>query len=270
MEKAPNLILLKLGGSLITDKAQPLTAREELIRQLAGEVAAFRKAHPETQLVIGHGSGSFGHAVASTYQTQNGVHTPEEWQGFAEVWQAAHQLNQIVIRHFAEAGLPVITFAPSAGITADTRKVAAWDLAPLTAALAHRLIPVVLGDVVFDRTLGGTIFSTEMVFQHLTPSLHPDRLLLAGIEKGVYSDPARPEATIPVITPENHEAILPQLSGSHHADVTGGMQSKVALMLALVQQNPGLTARIFSAEAPGNLQRALEGADLGTLIARKP
>jgi isopentenyl phosphate kinase len=268
MEKASNLVLLKLGGSLITDKARPLTAREGLIRQLAGEVAVFRKAHPETSLVVGHGSGSFGHAIASQYQTQNGVHTLEEWQGFAEVWQAAHQLNQIVIRHLAEAGLPVITFAPSAGITADAREVAAWDLAPLKEALAHRLIPVVLGDVVFDRTLGGTIFSTEKVFQYLTQALHPDRLLLAGIEKGVYSDPARSKAIIPVITPENHAAVLPQLSGSHHADVTGGMQSKVALMLALVQQNPGLTARIFSAEAPGSLVQALEGAELGTLITR--
>ena len=268
MHSASKLILLKLGGSLITDKAQPLTAREGLIRQLAGEIAAFRKGHPEVALVIGHGSGSFGHAVASQYQTQNGVHTPEEWQGFAEVWQAAHQLNQIVIRHFAEAGLPAITFAPSAGIIADAREVITWDLAPLRAALAQGLIPVVLGDVIFDRTLGGTIFSTEKIFQYLTPALHPDQLLLAGIEKGVYSDPAHPEAIIPIITPENHAAVLPQLSGSHHADVTGGMRSKVDLMLTLAQQNPGLTARIFSAEAPDSLLQALEGAEIGTLVTK--
>jgi isopentenyl phosphate kinase len=46
------------------------------------------------------------------------------------------------------------------------------------------------------------------------------------------------------------------------------MQSKVALMLDLVQHNPGLTVRIFSAEAPGSLYQALEGANLGTLIRK--
>lgn len=266
MEEPSKLILLKLGGSLITDKSQPLTAREAMIRQLAGEVAAFRQAHPNTSLLIGHGSGSFGHAVASKYQTQNGVHTAEEWQGFAEVWQAAHQLNQIVIRHFAAAGLPVVTFPPSAGVLADNREVVAWDLAPLQTALQHGLIPVVLGDVIFDRALGGTIFSTEKVFQHLTQALRPERLLLAGIEKGVYRDAARPDDIIPIITPGNLHDVLPRLSGSHHADVTGGMQSKVDLMLSLVQRYPGLTARIFSAEASGSLQKALEGAEIGTLI----
>jgi isopentenyl phosphate kinase len=266
MTPTSKLILLKLGGSLITDKSTPMTAREDMIQQLADEVAAYRKAHPDTQLVIGHGSGSFGHAVASQYQTQNGVHTAEEWQGFAEVWQAAHQLNQIVIRHFAAAGLPVLTFAPSTGILADKSEVVRWNLTLLQAALRHGLIPVVLGDVIFDRTLGGTIFSTEKVFQYLASELHPDQLLLAGIEKGVYRHPDRPDDILPLITPHNLPEVLPQLSGSHHADVTGGMQSKVNLMLDLVKQNLGLTARIFSAEAPGSLQDALAGAEIGTLI----
>ncbi len=267
METPRELVLLKLGGSLITDKSQPLTAREDVIQQLADEVAAYHAAHPETQIILGHGSGSFGHAVASQYQTQNGVHSPEEWQGFAEVWAAAHQLNQIVIRHFAAAGLPVITFAPSAGITADNGEVHDWDLTPLQTALSHNLIPVVLGDVIFDRTLGGTIFSTEKVFQHLAKVLHPARILLAGIEKGVYQDPDNPDQIIPLITPSTLGEIRQQVSGSHQVDVTGGMESKVALMLDLVGENPGLTVRIFSAEAPSNLQGVLEGANLGTLLA---
>lgn len=267
MTPVRELVFLKLGGSLITDKSQPLTAREDIIHQLAEEVAAFHAAHPETQLLLGHGSGSFGHAIASQYQTQKGVQSPEDWQGFAEVWAAAHQLNQIVVRRFASLGLPVITFPPSAGITANNSEVISWDLAPLRTALAHNLIPAVLGDVIFDQTLGGTIFSTEKVFQHLAKALHPTRILLAGIEKGVYQDPNQPEKILETIHSENMAKIYHQLSGSHQVDVTGGMQSKVALMLDLVSENPGLAVRIFSAEAPGNLYNALEGAEIGTLIA---
>ena len=267
MDSTKELILLKLGGSLITDKSQPLTAREDIIGQLAQEVAAFHAVHPETQLILGHGSGSFGHAVANQYQTQKGVHSIQEWQGFAEVWAAAHQLNQIVVRHFAAAGLPVVTFPPSAGIIADQGEVVRWDLTPLQTALSHNLIPVVLGDVIFDQTLGGTIFSTEKVFQHLARILHPTRILLAGIEKGVYQDPNNPEQILESITPGNLADVRKQVSGSHQVDVTGGMESKVSIMLNLVRENPRLTVRIFSAETPGSLQAALDGTNLGTLIA---
>lgn len=267
MAPTQELVFVKLGGSLITVKSQPLTAREDLIHQLALEVAAYHTAHPEAQLVLGHGSGSFGHAVASQYQTQNGVHSPKEWQGFAEVWAAAHQLNQIMIRHFAAAGLPVVTFPPSAGIIADQGEVVQWDLAPLQTALAHNLIPVVLGDVIFDHSLGGTIFSTEKIFQILAKNLHPNRILLAGIEKGVYQNLDDREQIIPMITPGTLAKVQGRVSGSHQVDVTGGMESKVTLMLDLVQDDPWLTVRIFSAEAPGSLQEALEGGQLGTLIA---
>ena len=58
-----------------------------------------------------------------------------------------------------------------------------------------------------------------------------------------------------------------QVSGSHQVDVTGGMESKVSIMLNLVRENPRLTVRIFSAETPGSLQAALDGTNLGTLIA---
>ncbi|MBG0771102.1 MAG: isopentenyl phosphate kinase family protein [Anaerolineaceae bacterium] len=267
METVRELVLLKLGGSLITVKSQLLTAREDIIQQLAQEVAAYHAVHPEVQLILGHGSGSFGHAVASHYQTQKGVHSPQEWQGFAEVWAAAHQLNQIVIRHFAAAGLPVVTFPPSAGIIADQGKLVSWDLTPLQTALSHDLIPVVLGDVIFDQSLGGTIFSTEKVFQHLARILKPTRILLAGIEKGVYQSSDRPDQIIETIKPGNLAKISQQVSGSHQVDVTGGMETKVGLMVDLVRENPRLMVRIFSAETPGSLRDALEGAKLGTLIA---
>jgi len=53
------------------------------------------------------------------------------------------------------------------------------------------------------------------------------------------------------------------------ADVTGGMQSKVQQMLDLVEHIPGLQALIFSGEGEGNLEKALKGESIGTLVMRK-
>ena len=267
MTKNTSLTFLKLGGSLITDKTRQLTAKEDVIARLAAEIAVSQADRPNRTLVIGHGSGSFGHAIAHQYQTQDGVSGRTGWQGFAEVWMAARELNQIVVSTLGAAGLPVIAFPPSAGVLAAGKQLQSWDTQPLQAALSHRLVPVVQGDVIFDTQQGGTIFSTEQVFQHLARPLQPSQILLAGAEAGVYLDPSRPEAIIPAITPNSFEAIKHKLSGSGAVDVTGGMLSKVEWMLSLVRAIPNLQVRIFSGAVPGQVQKALAGEPIGTLIS---
>ena len=64
-------IFLKLGGSLITDKRSAETPRPDVIRQLAAEIADARRRNPDLRLVIGHGSGSFGHVFGHRYGTRS-------------------------------------------------------------------------------------------------------------------------------------------------------------------------------------------------------
>jgi isopentenyl phosphate kinase len=193
---------LKLGGSLITDKARPHTPRREVIARLAEEIAASFQAQPGLRLLLGHGSGSFGHIPAHQYNTRQGVHTPQEWQGFIEVWREAGALNHLVISALETADLPALAFPPSAMLTARDGQVAAWDLAPIQAALQAGLLPVIYGDVVFDTVRGGTIFSTEELFSHLAPSLRPQRILLAGLEAGVWADYPACTRLVPISTPQ--------------------------------------------------------------------
>jgi isopentenyl phosphate kinase len=64
------LLLLKLGGSLITDKLKVAHARLAVLERLAGEIGRARASMPQTSMVLGHGSGSFGHVVAARYGTR--------------------------------------------------------------------------------------------------------------------------------------------------------------------------------------------------------
>ena len=267
----PQLIFLKLGGSLITDKTAPRTPRPEVLRRLAVEIAEATKANPEMRLLLGHGSGSFGHVPARQYNTRQGVQTPEQWRGFAEVWRDANALNRLVVDALYEAGLPVIAFPPSACVTARDGQVVDWDITPLRQALDVGLLPVVQGDVIFDAARGGTILSTEDIFMHLARYLRPARLLLAGIEPGVWPEyPPRLDGAargiVPEITPNNIKEVLPALGGSQATDVTGGMASKVRQMLALVQELPGLEVLVFSGLQPGAVREALLGELSGTKI----
>lgn len=262
-------VFLKLGGSLITEKSRARTPRLDVIRRLMDEIAQARREAPGLRLVLGHGSGSFGHMEAKKFGTADGVRSAEDWRGFAAVWAAADQMNRIIMDSLASAGLPGVRIAPSSCAILEGGNLAEMPVAGVEAALNAGIIPVVYGDAVFDRSRGGGITSTEMVFAHLARTLHPRRILLAGIERGVFEDyPAR-KVLRDRIQAGDRENLGPTLQGSAHADVTGGMLSKVLDMLDLVLREKNLQVLVFSGEVEGNVRRALTGESVeGTLLEK--
>ena len=105
------LVFLKLGGSLITDKTQAETPRQDVLEELAQEVRQARAEAPELRMVLAHGSGSFGHVAARRHGTRAGVTGQAGWQGFAEVSDAAARLNRIVAGVFLAAQPPSVVGA---------------------------------------------------------------------------------------------------------------------------------------------------------------
>jgi isopentenyl phosphate kinase len=265
-------IFVKLGGSVITDKAQPQAARPEVIDRLATEIARAVAAEPGQRLLLGHGSGSFGHMVAGRYGTRQGVHDLDGWRGFAQVAAAAARLNRIVCDSLLAAGLPVWSLQPSASARCRGGELRSLETMPIDEALSQGLVPLVYGDVALDDLLGGTIVSTEQIFAYLARRMQPARLVLVGVVDGVFeADPLRqPRARrLDRITPSNWQQVRALLGGSHAMDVTGGMAAKVQGLVELVGELPGLKAHILSGERPGALEAVLMGRSdqvVGTLI----
>lgn len=249
-----HLNFLKLGGSLLTEKTGIEETRPHVITRIAQEIAQARQQQPELALLLGHGSGSFGHVAAAKYGTRHGVYSPEQWHGFAEVSAAAARLNKTVTETLVQAGVPAISFQPSASALCNNGQIESLSTQTIVQALRHRLVPLVYGDVAFDQVRGGTIISTEEIFTYLVGELQPTWLLLAGETNGVYDETG---ATIPLITLDNFEQIKGALGGSRGTDVTGGMASKVQAMLNLTQAHPGLAILIFSGLFAGNIAQAL-------------
>jgi isopentenyl phosphate kinase len=274
------LVFLKLGGSLITDKTQPYTPKLDVIEDVALQISTALRTQPDLRLVIGHGSGSFGHVAASEYHTRDGffprpsplIHRERDktednyWKGFAEVWYQASSLNRFVMKALHKVNVPSIALPPSANVIASDGKVSIWETTSISMALAAGLVPMIYGDVTFDEIRGGTILSTEDLFSHLARALNPHHILLAGLESAVWEDfPARTRK-VQVITPQTFSQISEGIGKAAGADVTGGMESKVTQMLELVKQDPELKIQIFSGAEPGNILRALTGETLGTWI----
>ncbi len=266
------LVLLKLGGSLITDKDQQDTIRLDVLQRLAQEIKKALDAHgSDLKLIIGHGSGSFGHIPAKHYNLTEGAIRADSWLGFVEVAAAGARLNRIVMDTLLEVGVPAIAFQPSASMRTRKNQLMYFETYPLKEVIKHGLVPVVHGDVSVDAVQGINIVSTEKIFDNLARELNPQRILLAGDLEGIYTgDPkviSDPDL-LDYIDPTNWAEVESSLSGSQAPDVTGGMYTKVRDIYHLTLAMPPMQALIFSGAEPGNVEQVLLGqsVDFGTII----
>ena len=262
------ITFLKLGGSLITEKDKAHHARRDTIRRLGMEIRDAMEEQPNLQIILGHGSGSFGHIPAQKYKTREGVFSHYDWYGFTEVHHEAQSLNQIVMDIFFECGLPCIPISPLSAVEAENGIAAKWDIFPIVSALKNEVIPVVFGDTVFDSIRGGTILSTEDLFVFLATKLkQTSRILLAGWEEGLWEDFPNRTKLISKLEISNYQNSNGKfLKKSLYTDVTGGMAEKVHLMANLIQNDTIRSALIFSGEKPLNLKNALLDQIPGTLL----
>ena len=253
------LIFIKFGGSLITDKSKPYTARQEVIDRLCGEIREARKKR-DLSLLIGHGGGSFPHVSASRYQTNRGVVDEHSWEGFIKVHEDAARLNAIVCDSFTRLGEPAATVQPSASCVARAGRIIDCYTRPIELLLKAGLMPVVYGDVCLDEEQGMCVISTEEIFRGLAGALRPGRIILLGKVDGVLDVRG---GVIPRITKADFAELRASLLASDGiADVTGGMLHKVERSLEL-----GLPTRIINGLTPGNLRRALLGEQVpGTVV----
>jgi len=264
-------VFLKLGGSLITDKTRQQTPRLEVIHRLAGEIRRALDAQIGLQLLLGHGSGSYGHFVGQRYRTREGIIGEESWRGYAETGLAAARLSRLVVDALAEAGVPVLAVQPSASALCRDGELEALEMRPIVTALENGLVPLVHGDVALDAVRGCTIVSTEEIFAFLAQRLRPQRIVLVGEVDGVYDrDPLQEPAArhIAEISPANYAQVQRWLGGSHGVDVTGGMLAKIQAMVTLARQIPGLRVQLVTGREAGRVYRSLldAGAELGTTI----
>ena len=259
------LTLIKLGGSLITDKDKPFTAKKAVIARLAGEIKSALRGF-RGKLVIGHGSGSFGHTVAAKYKTAEGISGKRGVKGLSLTAEAAVRINRIVAEQFLKKDLPVLSFAPLSMVTAEEGRVKTIFGEQLKLALKRNLLPVVYGDVILDEKRGCCIFSAEKILgiiaRQLREKYAPIRMIHCGITDGVYD--GRGE-TIGRLDEAGFDRLSKQIKGSRSVDVTGGMAHKVEECLEMARL--GVRSWIINGTRRGDLRKAILGQSVrGTVI----
>ncbi len=230
----PERILLKLGGSVITDKSGDCAIDHAAISRLAGVIGS----RPGIPLLIIHGAGSCGHPEAKRFRLAEGL-DGSNLSGVFATHRSVRRLNDAVVEALRENGVEAIGISPIASAVADNGRIRSFASDPLDAMLRKNMVPVLHGDVVMDCSRGASIVSGDQLARHLAVALGCTRVGLATDVPGVIDR----EQIVRVITPESAGGIA--LEGSAHDDVTDGMRGKINELLVLARE--GIPSDIFHA-----------------------
>jgi isopentenyl phosphate kinase len=260
-------IILKLGGSAITDKTAEASPNTQIINRLAEEI----KRADLDNLIVVHGGGSFGHPTAAKYGIKDGYkEDPTQKFGFAETHHMMTVLNGLVMDALIWHEVPAISVAPSCCIVTENGKVKTFDETALKAMSKLVFTPVMYGDAVMDEKLGFTILSGDQLVAYLALKYNAEKIVIGVDTDGIFeADPK----TNPDAKPIKHlnlaelKTLQPKLGKAQGTDVTGGMAGKIAELIPAVEA--GIPVTVTGATKGLSIYRALtDQSVLGTVIEK--
>ena len=222
------MLLVKLGGSVLTDKARLRTPRKTAIVRLTKELANLGD-----DVIVVHGAGSFGHVLARKYAL-NGPASPTKARGAATVQRDVRVLDTLVVDGLLKAGLAPVVLPPSAVLGLDDGRVAAFDVAPFRDYVHQGFTPVTFGDVVRDTARGVSVCSGDVLMVELAKAFRPRCVVFATDVDGLYTaDPRRVKDAQLLLSLSAKDVSLIDFGPAKGPDVTGGMGAKVRRMLEI-------------------------------------
>lgn len=259
--------ILKIGGSVITDKSEELKAKTDVMDRLATEV---QKTN-EGNLVIVHGGGSFGHPKAQQYKIKEGYREDSQKIGFAETHHVMTVLNGLLMDALIWHSVPALSVTPSSVIMTKNGRIQSFNEPPLRRMLEMGFLPVMYGDAVLDAEIGFTILSGDQLVAALATGLSAERIVIGVDVDGIFEADPKVEKNARMLehlTISELRKLQNNFGKSTACDVTGGMFGKMAELLPAVEC--GIPVTIVNASKPNLVCSALKRERVrGTVIEKE-
>lgn len=253
------LIVLKMGGSVITNKYEHFSARNEAIEKIAQGISKIKQP-----LVLIHGAGSYGHPLAKKYEIHKGYFSSSQLDGLVEIRIKMQKLGEILTQIFRKYGMKIIPIISSSCMIAENKRLLRVEIEPFRIFLKIGLIPMCNGDVVADRKLGFSIISGDQMATYLARELGAKKVIFGCDVDGIFtSDPKQNEEAelIPIIKFKDLRKILKEyVSETKAPDVTGGMLGKLNEINNLMKS--GIEVIIMNLNRPEDLIKVMSGKDV--------
>ncbi|MEM4168769.1 MAG: isopentenyl phosphate kinase [Thermoproteota archaeon] len=219
------LVIVKLGGSVITRKDEPFTPNIPVIGQVSKQVSELLRDY---SLILVHGGGSYGHVVASEYRVAEGYLQPGQLIGLSRVKLKMNELTQLILTSLASHGVPAVPVTPVSCLTCSSGRIESFFTEPLRMMLSLGLVPLIPGDIAMDSSEKRfTIVSGDQLSSFLAVKLDAVKLVYGTDVDGVFTGDPRlnPNASLIRVL---RRSMLPSLTASlRPCDVTGGIYRKI-------------------------------------------
>jgi isopentenyl phosphate kinase len=260
-------IILKLGGSAITDKTAEASPKTQIINRLAEEI----KRADLDNLIVVHGGGSFGHPTAAKYGIKDGYkEDPTQKFGFAETHHMMTVLNGLVMDALIWHEIPAISVAPSSCVVTENGRVKFFDETVFKSMAKLIFTPVMYGDAVMDEKLGFTVLSGDQLVAYLAIRYKATKIVVGTDTDGLFdSDPKTNPNAKPYknLTLKELKEIQPKLDKAPGTDITGGMAGKISELIPAIEA--GVHVTVTGATKGLSIYRALtDQSVLGTEIEK--
>ncbi|NHN48968.1 acetylglutamate kinase [Halostella sp. JP-L12] len=239
--------VLKLGGSVVTEKDRPETLDGAALDRAADAVAA-----AGDDLVVVHGGGSFGHHHAEEHGVSTTAGTRDA-DGVLAIHGAMTTLNGFVVSRLRERDVPAVPVHPLSAASRDEAARLTLPTEQVATMVAEGFVPVLHGDVIAHEGEGATVLSGDEIVTRVAEDLNADRVGVCSTVPGVLDADGD---VVPRI--DSFCDVADALGGSAATDVSGGMAGKVRELLALDRP-----ASVFDLDG---LPEFLSGGRPGTTI----
>ncbi|RLF45228.1 MAG: acetylglutamate kinase [Thermoplasmata archaeon] len=247
------MIIVKLGGSIISDKNKPFSFNESVVKQIAEEIAAF---YPAKKFLLVHGGGSFGHPLAKKYKIREGL-KKENMSGVSKIHQAMLELNKKIIEIFLDTGLPAFSISSSSIFIIKNGQIVDGWTRVIEESIARDFIPVLFGDVAIAKDKGIDILSGDQIISYLAGKLKPEKVIFLMDVDGIYDKNPKIHEDARLIEEINEKISLRQEAAG--IDVTGGVRNKIDEALKIP-----CPVYFINGMVRGNLTKAIKGERVGT------
>lgn len=260
------LIILKIGGSVITHKTQNIKKiHQKNLDRICAEIAKSKKKN-DFSLVIVYGVGSFGHIIAKKFKLNEGYKNKSQIKPISDVHLDLLTLNIAVIKTLKKHGLMAVSILPSSAWKLTDGEMIGCEFAVIKNFINLGLIPVLHGDLLTDESYGFKILSGDHIVVYLAKNLKADRVIIGTDTDGVFDSDPKINKNAKLIKQIDKNSVKNiNIEGSQAIDVTGGMEGKVNELLKLA--NHKIESQIINISKPEILKKSLEGKEgLGTRI----
>ena len=260
-----DIVIIKLGGSLLTDKLTPYKLREEVIEAVAAEIKECIDLELIKNLVIVHGVGSFGHPPVLEYKLHKGFKNKDQLISMSKTQQIVNSFRNTIATTFLEEGVPINLMHASSMVVGDKMVISDYAFESLKGFLSLGMIPLIGGDMMYDKGMGFSVCSGDQIAVVLSRVLRTKHLIFATDVPGVFDkDPKLGENAqlLKEININEIEQLLSKTNNTTKTDASGKMWGKLLSLASIKEQmQEGLEVAILSMNKKGVLKNYLKGEE---------